>query len=113
MKIRALCSLSLLIGACSAADDAYDDRAAAVHDLEVQEPDDAGNPALAREGRVELAAPVTARKPTPDPWRIAPAFDKPTPDPWSGCGAPTEDSPECASSHETAAPSVEPATLDP
>ena len=80
MKIRALCSLSLLIGACSAADDGYGDEPPTVHELEVQEREDAGNPALAREGRVELAAPVTARKPTPDPWRIAPAFDKPTPD---------------------------------
>ena len=114
MKIPALSMLCLLIGACSAADGEYDDRADVVHELEVQEPDDTGNPAFAR-GRVELAAPASARKPTPDPWRIAPAVDKPTPDPWSGegCSAPPEDSTgECEASHETAPLPSQSSTVD-
>jgi hypothetical protein len=122
MKIRALCVICLAvtsitsIGGCSAADGQSDDRSQIVHDLGVQEPDEAENPALERDGVVELSAPASARKPTPDPWRIAPAFDKPTPDPWSGeaCDAPPEESTgECATGHETGTPSARPQTLDP
>jgi hypothetical protein len=118
MKIRALCVICLAvasIGGCSAADGQSDDQVQ-IHELDVQVPDEAENPALERDGVVELSAPAIARKPTPDPWRIAPAFDKPTPDPWSGeaCGAPPEESTgECATGHETGAPSARPQTLDP
>jgi len=116
VKIRALCVICLCLGGCSAADGQTDDRLQSVHELEVQEPDETGDPALEREDVVELTAPASARKPTPDPWRIAPAFDKPTPDPWSGeaCGAsPEESTGECATSRETGSPAERPQTLDP
>jgi hypothetical protein len=116
VKIRAVCAIALLVSGCSAADEPSDDRSRLVHELEAREPDDTGNPRLAREGVVELSAPASTRKPTPDPWRIAPAVDKPTPDPWSGegCSAPPEDATgECPAGRDTAAPAAEPATLDP
>jgi hypothetical protein len=116
VKIRLLCAIALLGFGCSAADGQSEDRSGSVYELEAREPDETGNPRLARKGVVELSAPASTRKPTPDPWRIAPAVDKPTPDPWSGegCNAPPEDSTgECAAGRDTAAPAAEPATLDP
>ena len=114
MKIRALLAFCLVFGGCSGADDQTADRSELIHELEVQEPVDQANPAPAREGVVQFSAPASARKPTPDPWRIAPPVDKPTPDPWSGeaCNAPPEDSTgECATS-ETGAPPARAQTLD-
>jgi hypothetical protein len=115
VKIRILCAICLWLGACSAADGQSDDRSQTLHELEAQEPDTTVNPAVERQGTVELKAPASARKPTPDPWRIAPAVDKPTPDPWSGeCGAPPEEAAgDCATSQETGHPAERPQTVDP
>jgi hypothetical protein len=80
---RWLFSVALLCAACSAAPD--DGGALSDHggELALDPPEQVVEPGASPVQRVELSAPATPSKPTPDPWRISSGVGKPTPDPWS------------------------------
>jgi hypothetical protein len=116
VKLHGLCVLVALAAGCSAAAGEADDRQEFVHELEVTEPDEHGDPAPVSEPPVGLVAPAAVQKQTPLAWQTAPPVDKPTPDPWSGegCGTPPDESTtECGAGQQGAPPPAQAATLDP
>jgi len=98
-----LCLIALFCAGCSGVPG--DDTEPKGHggELAIDQPPEGIEPGTPPPARVELSAPATPKKPTPDPWRITSGVEKPTPDPWSppgDCSAEEAPAGECQDGQE-------------